>query len=123
VNNIARGKPASQNSDAVGYSGSARLAVDGFRYTDPARKSMALTPSGSLTWWSVDLLETYHVRRMVVVNRDDEKGKNVEAFKNYNIKTELGIMLKSMAGNFRPCSCADRHYEMLTLVPVFHLSK
>ncbi|XP_064652913.1 uncharacterized protein LOC135503317 [Lineus longissimus] len=73
--NIAQDKPAAQNSDAAGYSGSARLAVDGFRYTDPARNSMSLTPSGSLTWWSVDLLDTYHVRRMVVVNRDDERAE------------------------------------------------
>ncbi|XP_064645255.1 uncharacterized protein LOC135498766 [Lineus longissimus] len=70
--NLAINKKTIQSSDVSVTSGSASLAVDGWRMTDFDRKSCSMTTGMDREeWWSVDLGKVYRVRRIVIVNRED----------------------------------------------------
>ena len=82
--NLAVDKPASQSSEMNPESGFARLAVDGWRLSTFADGSCTMTcGQDDEEWWSVDLLQSYLIRKLVVVNREDCCGKKIRlVFKN-----------------------------------------
>ncbi|XP_070570276.1 low-density lipoprotein receptor-like [Ptychodera flava] len=69
-NNLATGKPARQSSD-LDARGVASHAVDGDKYGNFFRNSCSHTQSDFEPWWKVDLLMTYRIIRVHIVNRDD----------------------------------------------------
>ncbi|XP_070554671.1 pentraxin fusion protein-like [Ptychodera flava] len=70
-NNLATGKPARQSSDHDASRGKASQAVDGSKYGDYFRGSCTHTRNDLKPWWKVDLLMTYRIIRVHIVNRDD----------------------------------------------------
>ncbi|XP_064639836.1 uncharacterized protein LOC135495302 [Lineus longissimus] len=81
--NLALGKPCSQSSDGDSLIGLCDRANDGMRLTNLNHGSCTLTGSKMTeSWWHVDLLSIYQIKKIVIVNRGDTLS---DRLKNFNV--------------------------------------
>ncbi|XP_077999987.1 apolipoprotein(a)-like [Glandiceps talaboti] len=73
LKNVAQGKPASQSSTSVRWSGYAEKAVDGNKSSSMKSESSSCTQTGRQPepWWKVDLGQSYDVYEVIITNRQD----------------------------------------------------
>jgi hypothetical protein len=70
------GKPCSQSSDGDALMGHCDRANDGMRLTNFYHGSCTLTGSKiKESWWHVDLLSIYQIKKINIVNREDALSK------------------------------------------------
>jgi hypothetical protein len=80
IENVARGRRASQSSTA--FAGLASRAVDGSTNGDFAQRSTSHTsPAGDEAWWEVDLGEDRAISRIVIWNRTDCCAERLTSFR------------------------------------------